>query len=135
MPTATPRYLSLLDEDLYRLGSATSPKLHHARPGKDIGTYERNGIVMVRANGQGISLITEDRFERERTRHTGCYLWKLPANFPMPSGLALVPDIRDLRPGQEPDPLPLCPQSDMPFSEYVALLSELALKLERVQKV
>jgi hypothetical protein len=106
---ATPPYLYLLDEDLYRLGNATSPRLHNARPGKDIETYESNGIVMVRSNGQGISLITEERFERERARHAGSYLWKLPANFPLPSGRALLQDTRDLRPGKEPDHYLLCP--------------------------
>jgi hypothetical protein len=135
MAASVPQYLFLLDEDLYRLGNATSPKLHNARPGKDIETYDTSGIVMVRSNGQGISLITEERFKRERDRHTGSYLWKIPANFPMPPGLALQPDTRDLRPGQEPDHYLLCPQSDMPLSEYVALLSNLALKLERVQRI
>jgi hypothetical protein len=72
--TSAAQYLYLLDEDLYRLGNATSPKLHTARPGKDIETYDRNGIVIVRSNGQGISLITEERFQPERARHTGSYL-------------------------------------------------------------
>jgi len=135
MATSTPQFLYMLDEDLYRLGNATSPKVHNVRPGKDIQTYDRNGIAMVRSNGQGISLITEERLQRERVRHAGSHLWKLPANFPMPPGLALMPDTQDLRPGQIPDHYLLCPQSDMPLSEYVALLSKLALKLERVQKL
>jgi hypothetical protein len=47
MAAAIPPYLYLLDEDLYRLGNAASPKLHNARPGKDIETYGRDGILMV----------------------------------------------------------------------------------------
>ena len=133
--TTTPPYLYLLDEDLYRLGNATSPKLAQVRVSKDVDTYEQNGIVMVRSNGGGVSLITEERLQRERARYTGSYLWKLPAGFPLPPGLVLFPDTRDLRPGQEPDHYLLGPQSDMPVSEYVALLSKLALQLERVQKL
>jgi hypothetical protein len=33
MATSTPQFLYMLDEDLYRLGNATSPKLHNVRPG------------------------------------------------------------------------------------------------------
>jgi hypothetical protein len=36
--------LYLLDQDVYRLGSATSPKLDKVRP-VDLVTYERNGIL------------------------------------------------------------------------------------------
>ena len=59
----TPPYLYMLDEDLYRIGNAASPKLAHVRTHKDVDTYERNGIVMVRSNGGGISLITEERLQ------------------------------------------------------------------------
>jgi len=51
-------------------------------------------------------------------------------------GLALNADPTSIRqPGDVPDHYFLCPQSDMPLSEYVALLSKLALKLERVRKL
>ena len=130
-----PAFLYMVDEDLYRLASASSPKLDNARPVKDIQTFDRNGIVMVRANGLGVSLLTLERIEREREEHKGSYLWKLPANYPMPTGLVLVADTRRLRPRQAPDHYFLCPQSDMPVSEYVALLSKLALKLERLHKL
>ena len=96
--------------------------------------YERNGIVMVHADGFGISLITEERLKRQASRLTG-YAWKLPANFPMPTSLALNADRRTLKPGETPDHYFLCPISDMPLSEYVALLSKLALKLERIRKL
>ncbi len=43
--TPTAQYLYMLDEDLYRLGNATSPKLHNVRP-DDVQTYDRNGILM-----------------------------------------------------------------------------------------
>ena len=128
-----PLYLYMLDEDLYRIGNATTPKLHNVRL-DDVTLYERNGIVMVTANGFGISLITEERLKRTASHLTG-YVWKLPANMPMPPGLALSADRRTLKPGEIPDHYFLCPVSDMPLSEYVALLSKLALKLKRTRKL
>jgi hypothetical protein len=123
----------MLDVDLYRLGNATSPRLHNVRP-DDVTTYEINGVVMVRANGFGISLGTEQRIQRMNWHNS--WPWKIPANFPMPQGLALNPDRDSIRhPGDAPDDYFLCPQSYMPLSEYVALLSKLALKLERVKKL
>jgi hypothetical protein len=68
---------------LYRLGNATSPKLDHLRA-RDVDTCERNGIVMVRSNGNGISLVTEQRLQRDREYLRGSYAWRLPANFPIP---------------------------------------------------
>jgi hypothetical protein len=57
--STTPQYPHLLDEDLDRLGNATSPRLHNVRP-DDVQTYERSGILMVRATGEGVSVGTED---------------------------------------------------------------------------
>ena len=57
MTNHAPLLLYMLSEDLYRLGNSTSPKLQNVR-GDDVNTYERNGVVMVRANGKGISLIS-----------------------------------------------------------------------------
>jgi len=78
MTTQAPQLLYMLDEDLYRLGNSTSPKLHNVRA-DDVNTYERNGVVMVVANGKGISLITEARLKRIEKVATG-YVWKLPAS-------------------------------------------------------
>jgi hypothetical protein len=88
--TATPQYLYLLDEDLYRLGNATSPKLHNARP-DDVQTHDRNGILMVRATGEGVSLGTEEYLQQIKLKG---WLWKIPTTTPMPSGPALHPDPR-----------------------------------------
>ena len=99
----------MLDEDLYRIGNATSSKLSNVSASRDIDTFERNVIVMARSNGKGISLITEERLERERARYTGTYLWKIPAYFAIPEGLALFADTRDNGAGQSPDHYLLCP--------------------------
>lgn len=124
----------MLDEDLYRFGNATSPKLDNVRP-HDVDLYERNGITMVRANGKGISLATEQRLKRIEKFASG-YVWKISAHFPMPQGLALNGDPDSIqKPGDAPDHYLLCPTSDMTLSEYVALLSKLALHLERIRKL
>lgn len=101
MATAPPQFLYMLDEDLYRIGNASNPKIHNVRP-DDVTLYERNGIVMVTANGFGISLITEERLKRTASHLTG-YAWKLPANLPMPPGLALNADRRTTKPEETPD--------------------------------
>lgn len=137
MAIPIPQYLYLLDEDLHRLGNATTSRLDNVRQNKDVDTYERNGVLMVVPNGKGISLVTEERLTvlQKRNLQKGSWVWKLPASFPMPSGLALHPDTERLRPGQPPEHYFLCPQSDMPLSEYVGLLSKLALRFERTRKL
>jgi len=88
--TATPQYLYLLDEDLYRLGNAISPKLHNVRP-QDVDTYETNGILMVHANGKGVSLFNLQELQRRESRLSG-WVWKIPQGALPPSGLAVRPD-------------------------------------------
>ena len=89
MTTAPPpQYLYMLDEDLYRLGNATSPKLDNVRP-QDVDTYERNGILMVRANGKGISVGTLAYLKLLRISG---WLWKIPATTLLPQGLLFYPD-------------------------------------------
>jgi hypothetical protein len=74
-------------------------------------TYERNGILMVRATGEGISVSTEDYLRKVKLSG---WLWKIPATTRMPSGLALNPD---------PDPRKrghflLCPVSNTTMDKY-----------------
>jgi hypothetical protein len=45
-----------------------------------VKTYERNGVVMVRADGFGISLGTEQRIERMNWHNA--WLWKNPVAGP-----------------------------------------------------
>ncbi len=83
----------------------------------------------------GISLITEARLKREQDRRKGAYVWRFPANFQLPHGLAISPDTAKLTPSEVPDHYLLCPAFDMPMSEYVGLLSRVAIRLERLQKL
>lgn len=118
--TAPTDYLYLSQDDLYRFGNSISPRLDHVRS-NDVDLYENNGIVLVRANGKGISLLSE-----EEARRKPGWLWLIPRNTPMPVGLALNPD----RPGH----FALCPVSDMTVDRSRTLLSELAVCCQRVRK-
>lgn len=112
---------SLILLDLYRFGNATHPKLDHARPLKDIAVQVVNGIEVVIANGNGISL--SSTFDPTK-RNT----WKLAKSTQLPIGLTLV---HDLRPGRK-DHFLLAPASNMPLLKYIGLLQELALRCIKV---
>ncbi len=113
-------YLYLAQEDLYRFGNSTNPRLDHIRP-EDVVVYERNGVSFVQATGVGISLLTE----AGAARRSG-WLWRIPKNTSLPSGLALNHNTAAH--------YFLCPVADMTMDKYRALLSELALRCERVRK-
>lgn len=115
--------LFMAPEDLYRLGNATSPRLTNVRRPKDIDTIEVNGILMVVANGKGVSLFTKQRLDA--TPMSG-WVWKIPRNTIVPSGLKLIND----RPGH----YSICPASNMPLEEFKGLLAKLALKCQKVFK-
>lgn len=81
--------LFIAPEDLYRLGNSSDPRLTHIRRPKDVDTVEMNGVLVVIANGKGISLATKGRIEGSGTN--GC-VWRLPKGAPMPNGLRLIND-------------------------------------------
>lgn len=110
-------------EDLFRLGNSTSPRLSNVRRPKDIDTTELNGILMVIANGKGISLSTKDRIEK--TPMSG-WVWKVTKGTPVPQGLKLIND----REGH----YSICPVANMPLDEFKGLLSKLAIRCQKVFK-
>ena len=117
-------YLYLFQVDLFRVGNSESPRIDRVRANKDVDVYEQNGILMVRANGKGISLFTEEAIKQ--TRFEG-WAWKIPRGTPLPSGLGLFND--------HPGHFMICPVNNMLVDEYKALLSKIALACERVMKV
>jgi hypothetical protein len=127
MATSLPQFLYMLDEDLYRLGNATSPTLQNVRP-QDVDSYENNGIQMVYANGKGVSLFNLQELQRRESGLSG-WVWKIPQGTPPPSGIALRPD------PASPGHFFLCPVSVMTMDRYRALLSELVLHCERTRKI
>jgi len=74
MPNPQNDYLYLSQDDLYRFGNSGSPRLDEIRP-NDVDIYELNGIAHVRANGKGISLLTE-----QGAAHKPGWLWRVPEN-------------------------------------------------------
>jgi hypothetical protein len=127
MAAATPQYLYMLDEDLYRLGNATLSEASQ-RPARRC----ENLRAQRRCDGsrRWFRNIARHRVAHRAHELTQFLAWKIPANFPMPPGLASNADPTSIRhPGDAPDQF-FMPQSDMPLSEYVALVSKLALKLE-----
>jgi hypothetical protein len=95
--------------DLYRRGSASSPRLDQVRTAKDIHTFEQDGILWVTARSGGVSTFS--------TLGIGKNWWKLPQGAPYPHTLYVVNDHGNHYNWE--------PNTDMPFSAYVALLAAL----------
>jgi len=113
-------YFYIVPEDVFQLGNKADSRLSHIRP-KDVDTIEINGITVVIANGMGISVF--DSNDIRRVQMTG-WVWKIPANTHMPTGLKLVQD--------KPGHYCIAPISNMPIDKYKGLLEELALSATRV---
>jgi len=117
-----PNEFYLIPEDVYRLGNSDSPRLDHVRA-RDVDTILVNGIVVVVANGKGVSV-----FDLEAITHApfNGWVWKLSATTPLPTGLKLVND--------KPNHYCIAPAVNMPVDKYKGLLEELALRATRVVK-
>ena len=122
MTILLPVFLYIVDEDLYRLGNSEGPRLDHVRD-RDVDIYVVDGISFVRANGKGISLLTEAGVRGAR----GGWLWKLRAGLPPPPGLVVIHD--------RTDHYSLCPDSDMKLDQYKRLLAKLSVECERIRKL
>ena len=119
--TTTPNtYLYWAPQDLYRFGNSASPRLDHMRS-NDVDLYQENSVLHVRANGKGISLLTE-----KGAMGKPGWLWRIPQNTPLPDGLVLHHD--------RPDHFSLCPDFDMTVEEYLERLRQLALCCQKVRK-
>jgi hypothetical protein len=92
--------------DLYRRGSASSPRLDHVRVGKDIEAFERDSMLWVRARSGGVSTFSRLAF--------GQHWWRLPQGYSYPDTLDVVNDYGHHYSWE--------PNVDMPLAEYVALL-------------
>ena len=118
-----PKEFYVVPEDVFRLGNADSPRLDHIR-GRDVDTTTIDDVLMVVANGKGISV-----FDREGIRlapFTG-WVWKVAATTTLPPGLKLVQD--------KAHHFCIAPVSNMPLARYKSLLEQLALSAHRVMKI
>ncbi len=102
--------------DLYRRGSASSPRLDHVRAGKDIHTFEQDGVLWVTARSGGVSTFS--------TLGIGKNWWKLSQGASYPNTLYVVNDHGNHYNWE--------PAADMPFSVYVTLLAALNPRFVKV---
>lgn len=117
-----PKSFFIIPEDVFRLGNAQGPRLGNVRA-RDVDTTSMNGILVVIANGKGVSVfdetgIAESPFEG--------WVWKLSAALQLPVGLQLVND--------KPHHYCVAPTTNMPIDKYKGLLEELGLRAERFIK-
>jgi hypothetical protein len=114
--------LYLTQEDLYRVGNMTSPRLTNIRP-KDLTVVLVNGIKMIVANGNGVSLYNMSGLQNSALT---VWVWKINAGSALPTGLYC----REMKGGH----YLLCPRNNMPLSSYAGLLDQVALRCEKVYK-
>lgn len=117
-----PQEFYILPEELFRLGSTSSPKLSNVRS-RDVDTTVVNGITIVIANGKGISVF--DKAGINQSPMSG-WVWRFPTNTKPPQGLKLVQDKKHH--------YCIAPTQNMPVGKYKGLLEEMALRGIRVFK-
>ncbi|MBQ0728088.1 MAG: hypothetical protein KBT77_12160 [Thalassolituus oleivorans] len=117
-----PKEFYIMPEELFRLGNSTTPKLSNVRA-RDVDIVQINGIVIIKANGKGISVF--DKVGINESPMSG-WVWRFAPNTQPPIGLKLVQD--------KPHHFCIAPTQNMPISKYIGLLEELALKGHRVYK-
>ncbi len=112
----------LVPEEIFRLGNSNDPKLSNVRS-RDVDTTTINGILMVIANGKGISVFDKEGIMQSPMNG---WVWRFAPNTTFPLGLKLVQD--------KPHHYCIAPSQNMPIDKYKGLLEELALKAKRVFK-
>ncbi len=112
----------ILPEELFRLGNSSSSRLANVRP-KDVNVTKVNGIIVIIANGKGISVF--DKTGINESPMTG-WVWRFSPNTKPPIGLKLVQDKKHH--------YCIAPMQNMPMDKYIGLLEEMALKATRVYK-
>jgi len=114
--------LYITQEDLYRVGNLSSPRLTNIRP-NEINIRLLNGIKIIVANGKGVSLYNQNGLEKSALSG---WVWEIKQGSHIPFGLTL-------RAGKGGHYL-LCPMQNMPLSSYAGLLEKMALTCHKVYK-
>ena len=117
-----PKEFFILPEELFRLGNSNNSNLSNVRA-RDIDTIEINGIVVIVANGKGVSVF--DKIGINESPMTG-WVWRFAPNTQPPVGLKLVKD--------KAHHFCITPTHNMPVDKYKGLLEEMAFKATRVFK-
>lgn len=117
-----PKEFFILPEELFCLGNSNNSNLSNVRA-RDIDTIEINGIVVIVANGKGVSVF--DKVGINGSPMTG-WVWRFAPNTQPPVGLKLVKD--------KAHHFCIAPTHNMPVDKYKGLLEEMAFKATRVFK-
>jgi hypothetical protein len=96
--------------------------LSNVRP-RDVNTTEINGIIIVVANGKGISVFDKEGINQSPMSG---WVWRFRPNTNIPFGLKLVKD--------KAHHYCIAPITNMPLSKYKGLLEEMAVSATRVYK-
>jgi len=117
-----------LQRPLFRSGNSSSPNFSQNRALKDVITYEKSGVVYVRANGNGFS--TFDHLTSGMKRQSK-NVWKIKKGATIPTGLKIVHDRTPTKKGH----YMISPDKEMPLMKYLGLLQELGSDMTRCIKL
>ncbi|WP_208296756.1 hypothetical protein [Massilia sp. CCM 8734] len=112
--------LASLHLNLFRMGNSESPSFSETRGLKDCLVVEVNGILVIRANGNGFSAFDSIT---PLMKEKGKNIWKIKKNAILPDGIRVVKDMRPNHKGH----FMLAPERDMPFLKYIGLLEEFGI--------
>ncbi len=131
--TMVEMFIKVVPTALFRSGTKNSPQLHKLRtmPPRtieqsfDIEIYKKDNIYFVAKDTGGIST-----FDREKAGF-GQFWWKIPKGTKIPNGLRISRDFQQ-KPSINPTHYTIRPLYDMPLSQYILLLEQLALSTEKM---
>ncbi|RKZ51458.1 MAG: hypothetical protein DRR16_24355 [Candidatus Parabeggiatoa sp. nov. 3] len=115
------------NEDLFRMGNASSPSFSEARGLKDCLVVLIDGIQIVRANRNGFSAFNSITSVMKRK---GKNVWKIKKG----TTLEDIIIVKDTRLGHEGHYM-LVPSKDMPFKKYLGILEEFGLDKSKCVKL
>ncbi|WHI45681.1 hypothetical protein [Microbulbifer sp. VAAF005] len=115
--------LYISKEDLFRVGNSSSSRLSKVRP-REVKTIIVNDVEVIVANDNGVSLYNKAGLEESPL--TG-WIWEVKKGTHFPPGLKLVEK------GSFGHRM-LVPAYNMPLSQYVGLLEQVAINCKKVFK-
>lgn len=115
--------LYIAKEDLYRFGNNSSSRISAVRP-REITVTVVNGIENIVANNNGVSLF--NRIGLDETHLTG-WVWEIKQGTHFPIGLKLI------KKGSKGHHM-LVPTRNMPLSQYIGLLEQVAMHGNKIFK-
>jgi hypothetical protein len=109
-------FMPITTIDFYRRGNASSPRMANVRIGKDIVTFQINGIDWVAARSGGVSTFSVQGF--------GTNWWLLPAGFDYPDELLVVNDHGNHYNWE--------PSIDLPLADFITFLENVEPAFQEV---